>query len=80
MHSYSAPLKDMRFVIKELAGLEGVCSLPAYQEIDIDTVDAVLEEGAKFAAEVLTPLNVSGDRDGMLRPTTVEPRASSAKS
>lgn len=64
MHSYSAPLKEMRFVMKELAGLAEVCELPAYADIDVDTVDAVVEEGAKFAAEVLTPLNVSGDRDG----------------
>lgn len=64
MHNYSAPLKEMRFVVKELADLEGVCALPNYADIDVETIDAVIEEGAKFAAEVLAPLNVSGDRDG----------------
>lgn len=64
MHNYSAPLKEMRFVVKELADLEGVCALPNYADIDVETIDAVIEEGAKFASEVLAPLNVSGDRDG----------------
>ena len=64
MHSYSAPLKEMRFVMKDLAGLEEVCALPGHDDIDVDTIDAVIEEGAKFAAEVLAPLNESGDRQG----------------
>ena len=64
MHNYSAPLKEMRFVMKDLAGLEEVCALPGHDDIDVDTVDAVIEEGAKFAAEVLAPLNESGDRQG----------------
>ena len=64
MHSYTAPLKEMRFVMKELSDLEEICALPGHDDIDIETVDAVLEEGAKFASEVLAPLNVSGDRAG----------------
>ena len=64
MHSYTAPLKEMRFVMKELSDLEDICALPGHDDIDIETVDAVLEEGAKFASEVLAPLNVSGDRAG----------------
>jgi alkylation response protein AidB-like acyl-CoA dehydrogenase len=53
----------MRFVLKELAGLEQVAKLPGYQEA-ADTVDAILEEAAKFASEVLDPLNHSGDAEG----------------
>ena len=62
--SYQAPLKDMRFVLNELAGLEEVAKLPGYQDATADTVDAILEEASKFASEVLDPINFSGDREG----------------
>jgi 3-(methylthio)propanoyl-CoA dehydrogenase len=62
--SYQAPLKDMRFVLNELAGLEEVAKLPGYQDATPDTVDAILEEASKFASEVLDPINFSGDREG----------------
>ena len=64
MSAYVAPLKDMRFVLKELAGLEAVAKLPGYAEATPDTVDAILEESSKFASQVLDPLNYSGDREG----------------
>jgi magnesium chelatase subunit I len=62
--SYQAPLKDMRFVLNELAGLTEVAKLPGYQDATPDTVDAILEEASKFAAEVLDPINYSGDQEG----------------
>jgi hypothetical protein len=62
--SYQAPLKDMRFVLNELAGLGEVAKLPGYQEATSETVDAILEEASKFASEVLDPLNHSGDQEG----------------
>jgi alkylation response protein AidB-like acyl-CoA dehydrogenase len=64
MHSYAAPLRDMRFVLKELAGLEQVARLPGYADASPDLVDAVLDEAAKFASTVLAPLNAEGDRNG----------------
>jgi alkylation response protein AidB-like acyl-CoA dehydrogenase len=64
MSAYQAPLKDMRFVLNELAGLAEVAKLPGYQEASPDTVDAILEEASKFASEVLDPLNYSGDQEG----------------
>ncbi|MGD9952534.1 MAG: acyl-CoA dehydrogenase [Burkholderiales bacterium] len=64
MSAYAAPLKDMRFVLKELAGLDEVAKLPGYGESTPDTVDAILEESSKFASQVLDPLNFSGDREG----------------
>jgi alkylation response protein AidB-like acyl-CoA dehydrogenase len=64
MSAYTAPLKDMRFVLNELAGLAAVAALPGYQDATPDTVDAILEEAAKFASEVLDPLNYSGDQEG----------------
>ena len=64
MSAYSAPLKDMRFVLNELAGLGAVAKLPGYEDATPETVDAILEEAAKFASEVLDPLNYSGDQEG----------------
>ena len=64
MSAYVAPLKDMRFVLNELAGLAEVAKLPEFEEATPDTVDANLEEASKFASEVLDPINLSGDQEG----------------
>jgi alkylation response protein AidB-like acyl-CoA dehydrogenase len=64
MSAYAAPLKDMKFVLNELAGLAEVAKLPGYQDATPDTVDAILEEAGKFASEVLDPLNYPGDQEG----------------
>ncbi|TMI02311.1 MAG: acyl-CoA dehydrogenase [Betaproteobacteria bacterium] len=64
MSAYAAPLKDMRFVLNELAGLAEVAKLPEFEEATPDTVDAILEEASKFASEVLDPINLSGDQEG----------------
>ena len=64
MSAYAAPLKDMRFVLNELAGLAEVAKLPGFEEATADTVDAILEEASKFASEVLDPINFSGDQEG----------------
>jgi alkylation response protein AidB-like acyl-CoA dehydrogenase len=64
MSTYTAPLKDMKFVLNELAGLEQVAKLPGYEEATPDTVEAILEEAAKFATGVLDPINYSGDQEG----------------
>ena len=60
--SYKAPLKDMLFVINELAGLSAVNALPGCEDATPDTVEAVLEENAKFCGEVVAPLNRAGDQ------------------
>src|SRR5689334_4955800 len=64
MPEYTAPLRDMQFVIKELAGLDAISQLPGCEEATPDLVDAVLEEAGKFAAGALSPLNQSGDEEG----------------
>ena len=64
MSEYLAPLKDIRFVMQDLAGLDQVVSLPGCEEATPDVVDAILEEAAKFAGGVLSPLNYPGDQDG----------------
>ncbi|HWH38205.1 MAG TPA: acyl-CoA dehydrogenase family protein, partial [Usitatibacter sp.] len=64
MAEYVAPLKDMQFVLKHVVGLDQVNTLPGWEELTDDVVDAVLEEASKLAGEVLSPLNFSGDREG----------------
>jgi alkylation response protein AidB-like acyl-CoA dehydrogenase len=61
--SYQAPVKDMLFVLNELAGLPEVAALPGFEDAQPETVQAVLEESARFNREVVAPLNVAGDRD-----------------
>ena len=64
MSSYNAPVRDMQFVLKELAGLDEVAALPGCEEASEDLVDAILEEAGKFASGVLAPLNWTGDQEG----------------
>ncbi len=64
MIPYSPPLADMRFALEELAGIAEIATLPGYDHADQDTVDAVLDEAAKLARDVLAPLNTLGDRVG----------------
>src|SRR5574337_282337 len=64
MSEYHAPLADMTFVLNELAGLADIAKLPGFEDATPDTVAAILEEAAKFATEVLDPLNASGDHEG----------------
>ncbi|MBB1626999.1 acyl-CoA dehydrogenase [Achromobacter sp. UMC71] len=61
--TYQAPVKDMLFVLNHLAGLPQVAALPDYAEATPDTAQAVLEEAAIFAADVLAPLNHTADRE-----------------
>ncbi|MFI4940164.1 MAG: acyl-CoA dehydrogenase family protein, partial [Burkholderiales bacterium] len=61
--SYVAPVKDMLFVIDELAGLAEVNALPGCEDATLDTVEAVLGESAKFCSEVVAPLNFIGDKE-----------------
>ncbi len=65
MPTYTPPLRDMKFVMHEVLNVvDELKMLPAHADIDADTINAVLEEGGKFAAEVIAPLNQSGDAEG----------------
>jgi len=64
MAEYIAPVKDMQFVLKHVVGLDQVNTLPGWEEVTEDLVDPILEEAAKLASEVLSPLNSTGDRNG----------------
>ena len=62
--SYVAPIKDMLFVMNELAGISDVVAYPSYAEAgaDVDLAPAILEESAKFTQDIVAPLNWSGDQ------------------
>lgn len=64
MSEFVAPLDDMQFVLDNIAGLDRVLALPGYGHADRETVDLVLHEAAKFAGEVLAPLDRAGDEQG----------------
>ncbi|MEN9467625.1 MAG: hypothetical protein RL081_1626, partial [Pseudomonadota bacterium] len=65
MPTYTPPLRDMQFVMHELLNVvDDFKQIPKHADIDVDTINAVLEEGGKFAAEVTFPLNISGDAEG----------------
>jgi len=73
--TYRAPVKDMLFVMKELAGIDAVSQLPGFEDAGLDTAAAVLEECAKLCQDVIAPLNWDGDqkpssfRDGVVTTT-----------
>jgi acyl-CoA dehydrogenase len=64
MSEYKAPLRDMHFVLTELAGLDEIARLPGCEEVNAELVDQILDESAKFASEVLSPLNRPADEEG----------------
>jgi len=65
MPSYTPPLRDMQFVMHEVLNVtESLKQIPRHADTDADTINAVLEEGGKFAANVIFPLNISGDAEG----------------
>lgn len=61
--TYVAPVKDMLFVMNKLAGLTRINELPSFEDATPETVEAVLEESAKFTGEVVAPLNWTGDQE-----------------
>lgn len=65
MPQYTPPMRDMQFVMHELLNVvDELKMLPGHEDIDADTINAVLEEGGKFAATVIAPINLSGDAEG----------------
>ncbi len=67
MPSYTAPTRDTRFIINEMLDLESYAELPGFEAASADVTDAVINEGGKFCAEVLAPINQSGDQEGCTR-------------
>jgi acyl-CoA dehydrogenase len=67
MSQYQAPVTDIRFVMDQLADFDAISTLPGFEEATADVAEAILEEGGRFAAEVIAPLNVVGDKAGCQR-------------
>jgi hypothetical protein len=61
--SYIAPIKDMLFNMEHLAGLSQIAEIPAFEDMGVETAQAVLEECAKLNESVLVPLNWEGDKN-----------------
>ncbi|RIX49791.1 MAG: acyl-CoA dehydrogenase [Rhodocyclales bacterium GT-UBC] len=64
MDTYGAPLRDMRFILDKLVGIDAIAALPGCEEADPELIYSILEEADKFAAGVLAPLNKVGDAQG----------------
>lgn len=67
MPQYTPPVRDTRFILSDVLGVQNHANLPGFANATADVVDAVLEEGGRFVAEVLFPLNLSGDQQGCTR-------------
>ncbi|MEY4757696.1 MAG: hypothetical protein RJA34_2594 [Pseudomonadota bacterium] len=61
--SYKAPVQDMLFNMRHLAGIDQIAQIPGFEDAGFDTAQAVLEEAARFNEEVLAPLNWEGDKN-----------------
>jgi alkylation response protein AidB-like acyl-CoA dehydrogenase len=65
MPTYTPPLRDMQFVMHEVLKVtDEYKAMPRHADVDVDTINAILEEGGKFASEVTFPLNITGDEEG----------------
>ena len=65
MTQYTPPIQDIRFALQELAGLDEIAALPGYDDATPDLVEAVLEQAGTFASEVISPINRTGDHEGV---------------
>jgi len=63
--SYRAPVGEMVFAMRHVAGLDRAIAEELHGDLSLDLVETILEEAGKFATEELAPLNRSGDLEGL---------------
>ena len=64
MSDYTPPVRDMAFVLDTIAGIDSITALPAYDHVDPEIVEGLLEEAGRFFGEVFAPTNTVGDEIG----------------
>ena len=64
MSNYAAPIRDINFVLKHIVGMEALAALPGFEEATPELVEAIVDEAARLAAEVVAPTNQPADLQG----------------